>query len=113
MAAGNTDIIDALVPTEQFAGNGELLRIFEDQCAVVRGDADGPGVAGWRSRSRQDLFVLRLARRSWLAAVRFGEIRAPLVGEAERNMERARRTLRAMSPCVVLIDEADQAGLWT
>ena len=52
-----------------------------------------------------------LAQRLALPAVFFGQLRGGIVGESEANWERARRSLEANSPAVLLLDEVDQVGL--
>src|SRR5919198_4891999 len=44
-------------------------------------------------------------------AVRLAQIRAPYVGQAEDNMDRALNAISVMAPCALLIDECDEAGL--
>jgi hypothetical protein len=52
-----------------------------------------------------------LAAELGVPAVRLAQIRAPYVGQAEDNMDRALHAITVMAPCALLIDEADEAGL--
>jgi hypothetical protein len=52
-----------------------------------------------------------LAAELGVPAVRLAQIRAPYVGQAEDNMDRALDAISAMAPCALLIDECDEAGL--
>lgn len=52
-----------------------------------------------------------IAARLGVPAIEFGRIRGRYVGESEDNMRRALDTIEANAPALIIIDEADQAGL--
>lgn len=95
--AGMTDV----------AGLPQMRRLIDECRATGRAPqrillAGPPGVG-------KTLVVCAIADELGLPAVALGQFRSRWVGDSERNLERVLATVEALSPCVLHIDEFDQA----
>lgn len=107
--AGGTLVVDRSSPPNGLAGMVGL-RYYLESCLQAGMQPGSILLAGVPGVGKTYSFRW-LAHQLGLPAVSFGQLRGGIVGETEANFHRARRSLEANAPAVLLLDEVDQTGL--
>ena len=109
VAGGTLFVVDRTAPPNGLAGMAGL-RYYRQSCLQAGMQPDAILLAGVPGVGKTHSFRW-LAHQMGLPAVFFGQLRGGIVGETETNFHRARRSLEANAPAVLLLDEVNQIGL--
>ncbi|MDA8062050.1 MAG: ATP-binding protein [Actinomycetota bacterium] len=107
--SAGTLVVDRSMAPNGLAGMAGL-RLYLESCRTARMPLGAILLAGVPGVGKTYSFRY-LAQQLRLPAVVFGQLRAGIVGQSERNWQTARRCLEATAPAALLLDEVDLMGL--